>query len=504
MSAAPVRQATDESGAHLRITCGDTCVEKDSGQERGTIVVCREGAGSAHRGADCGKLIELASSKIIRGIWAFAAAVTLAVAGICTGLLVAHARVAHAAPPVATQLRLPATLPEAHVAARSNAPSSSVTLADVKAATPPVNCPQLTPVDPPWLAAAPPPPPSQEAPIAPKSLERRIAFWLKVWGERGDNQHYLVDERRPWIVHAEVDCRDLYKSDGDDSAKAAAKDACGGRLTQARRAAQQKLKKEWSSPKMLKAFDYDRKLAKSAADNIIAIQGRKDALARAFSRAESGLGTAEGTFQNLDVPRVYARAAIVESLWRPEALSRSGAGGVYQFMSKTGRQFLTVDDGVVDERLDPLRAAWAAATYMSKMAKDFNNDWPLVLTAYNTGPSRLKKVMKARGSKDIGKIADAGDWNEFGFDGENYYAQIAAIGRITVEDRFEPKPFTGHAVRVESPLSFSDLAACVDAPKAVLAEANPSLAEPVVDGKVNVPAGYVAHVPTIPVTTASR
>ena len=94
----------------------------------------------------------------------------------------------------------------------------------------------------------------------------------------------------------------------------------------------------------------------------------------------------------------------MESLWRPEALSRSGAGGVYQFMSKTGRQFLTVEDGVVDERLDPLRAAWAAATYMAKMAKDFNNDWPLVLTAYNTGPTRLKRVMKARHTRDIGKI----------------------------------------------------------------------------------------------------
>jgi hypothetical protein len=112
--------------------------------------------------------------------------------------------------------------------------------------------------------------------------------------------------------------------------------------------------------------------------------------------------------------------------------------------------------------------------------------------------------MKARHTKDIGKIADAGDWNEFGFDGENYYAQIAAIGRLTAGDRFEPKPVIGHALRVDTPLPFAQLAACTETAKQKLADANPALAQDVIDGKLPVPAGYVAQVPTVPVATASR
>ena len=373
------------------------------------------------------------------------------------------------------------------------------------APAPPATCPTLTAVDPPWMVTGPPPPPSHQAPEAPRSLERRIAFWTKVWGERGDNQHYLVDQRRPWVVFAEVDCRDLFGSSTSSTGggtSESAKNECGSRLTQARRAAQADLKKTWQKPANLKRYDGDKKLAKSAVDNVMAIQGRKDALARATNRAAPHLGHAEGLFALEDVPRIYARAAIVESLWRPEALSRSGAAGAYQFMAKTGRQFLAVEEGVVDERLDPLRASWAAARYMAQMAKSLDQ-WPLVLTAYNTGPARLRRVMKARGSQDLGKLADAGDFGEFGFDGQNYYAQIAAIGRLTKDEVFEPKPITGRAVRIDAALSFAALSTCVDAMPDALARANPALHAAVLDGSKPVPAGYIVHVPAKTVQTAS-
>lgn len=351
----------------------------------------------------------------------------------------------------------------------------------------PANCP-LTPNDPPWLAVTPPLAPT--APEEPSTLTRRVELWRRVWGELGDRQHLLVDQRRPWVVHAEVDCRDLFGSGTDDAGKA----SCGARVADARRAAQKQLKKGAGSRELIKRYDGDRRLARTAAKNLIGLQGRTDALARAQARAAPHLGHTEGLFELADVPRIYARAAIVESLWRPEALSRSGAAGAYQFMPKTGAQFLLVDDGVVDERLDPLRSAWAAAHYMSQMSRDLK-EWPLVLTAYNTGPARLKRVMKARRTRDLGKIADAGDFGEFGFDGQNYYAQIVAIGQLTASALFEPEPVVGRALKLEAPLSFTELAACVDAEPATLARDNPALAQAVVDGAAPVPAGYVARVP---------
>ena len=415
----------------------------------------------------------------------------LCASGAATGLLVRDWR----APSAATLASSSATSATATSAisarvgpALAAAGAAAVDAAGVPAPPLPANCP-LTPHDPPWLAVAPPVAPTP--PVEPRTLTRRVEFWKTVWSERGDNQHLLVDDRRPWVVHAEVDCRDLHASGSVEAAKA----DCGARLTEARRAAQKRLKREAHKPAVLKLFDGDRKLARSAHEHLIAIQGRKDALARATDRAAPSLGHTEGLFELQEVPRIYARAAIVESLWRPEALSRSGAAGAYQFMPKTGAQFLMVQDGVVDERLDPLRSAWAAAHYMSKMSRDLK-DWSLVLTAYNTGPARLKRVMKVRHTRDLGKIADAGDFGEFGFDGQNYFAQIAAIGQLTAAMQFEPEPVVGRALRVDQAMPFALLAACVEAEPAALARDNPALAAAVLEGQEPIPEGYVARVPS--------
>ncbi len=399
----------------------------------------------------------------------------MSAAGAATGAVVRTLR-AHGATELAGGLDLDAAVPVP-------APADDAPARQPK----PASCP-LTPSDPPWLAVTPPLAPTP--PVEPASLGRRVELWRRVWGELGDRQHLIVDERRPWVVHAEVDCRALF--DGSD--EGAAKADCGARIADARRAAQKKLKKSATSRELVKRYDGDRRLAKSAHQHLIGLQGRKDALTRAKERAAPHLGHTEGLFELQEVPRIYARAAIVESLWRPEALSRSGAAGAYQFMPKTGAQFLMVDEGVVDERLDPLRSAWAAAHYMRLMSKDLG-EWPLVLTAYNTGPARLKRVMKVRHSRDLGKIADAGDYGEFGFDGQNYYAQIVAIGQLTADARFEPEPVVGRALRLDAPLSYADLAACVETDKAELARDNPALAQAVLDGTAPVPEGYVARVP---------
>ncbi len=356
-------------------------------------------------------------------------------------------------------------------------------------------CPSVTAVEPAWMDAGPLAP--AVTPVTPLSLERRVVFWSRVWGEMPDNTHLLVDQRRPWVVHAEVDCRDLYAEQPADAAKA----SCGMRIAGARKTAITKLKKHWSAPAILRRYDGDRALAKTADDNFIAIQGRKDALTRAKDRAAAHLGHTEGLFAMMQVPRIYARAAIVESLWRPEALSRSGAAGAYQFMPRTGAQYLQVQDGVVDERLDPLRASYAAARYMHDMQRQLQH-WPLVITAYNTGPARLKRVMQARKTQDLGKIADAGDFGEFGFDGQNYYAQIVAIGRLTLAEPFEPVPITGRAFRLNEAARFADVAACNDVRPDILALANPALHDDVIAGKTDVPKGYVTYLPDARAQTA--
>jgi membrane-bound lytic murein transglycosylase D len=76
--------------------------------------------------------------------------------------------------------------------------------------------------------------------------------------------------------------------------------------------------------------------------------------------------------------------SLIESGLNPRAMSRVGAGGLWQFMPKTARiDFGLKIDDYVDERFDPEKATEAACRYMRQLYNIFG-DWHLVLAAYNT------------------------------------------------------------------------------------------------------------------------
>ena len=86
------------------------------------------------------------------------------------------------------------------------------------------------------------------------------------------------------------------------------------------------------------------------------------------------------------VPEEIAALPHVESSFNPEAYSKVGAAGLWQFMPSTAKRFMRVD-GIVDERLDPYSATEAAANLMLYNYRLLGS-WPLTVTAYNHGPGR--------------------------------------------------------------------------------------------------------------------
>lgn len=352
----------------------------------------------------------------------------------------------------------------------------------------PADCPVLEDAKAPWLVTtAEEPGDAYVEPPSPKSLERRVKFWTKVWGEVPDHVYLLVDMRRPWVVHDQVDCREVWADEALSDAQK--KDACGVLLGRGRNAVEKKLRATASSAKLAKQFGGDARLARTASANVIGVEGKKNDLERGMDRAARDLGVAERIFAAHGVPRVFARLGFVESLWRTEAVSRSGAVGTYQFMPATGKEHMRVDDHV-DERLDPVRSASAAARYLKGISRQFDGDWALTLTAYNQGPTRVKKLVKAARTKDIGKIADGGDRGAYGFDGQNYYAQMVAVARLTKDLRFDALPQLEKAVVVDEPAPLSKVAACLQRAPDELKKANPALVK-----DETVPKGYVLAVP---------
>ncbi len=90
--------------------------------------------------------------------------------------------------------------------------------------------------------------------------------------------------------------------------------------------------------------------------------------------------------------------SIVESGLRTNAISRVGAGGLWQFMPGTGRMYKLHQDWFIDERMDPFKATEAACKYLKELYNTFG-DWELALAAYNSGPGNVRKAIRRSGYK---------------------------------------------------------------------------------------------------------
>ena len=105
------------------------------------------------------------------------------------------------------------------------------------------------------------------------------------------------------------------------------------------------------------------------------------------------------------LPSDLAYVPLVESAFRPEAISRASATGVWQFMKGTALENGLRHDWYIDERSNPEKATLAAANYLKTLADTFDGDWQLALASYNSGPGRVQKAMKRVGAVDFWSLS---------------------------------------------------------------------------------------------------
>lgn len=100
------------------------------------------------------------------------------------------------------------------------------------------------------------------------------------------------------------------------------------------------------------------------------------------------------------LPKELKYIAVIESNLNPSATSAVGAGGPWQFMPYTAREFGLTVSNYVDDRRDYYKSTHAAARYLLTLYKQMH-DWLLVMAAYNGGPGRVYNAMKKSGSKNF-------------------------------------------------------------------------------------------------------
>ncbi len=95
--------------------------------------------------------------------------------------------------------------------------------------------------------------------------------------------------------------------------------------------------------------------------------------------------------------------SVVESALNPVAKSRVGAGGLWQFMPGTGKEYGLRINSRLDERSDPHKSTKAAIQYLKRLHNKYQN-WELALAAYNSGPGRVNRAIRRGKSKNFWRI----------------------------------------------------------------------------------------------------
>lgn len=254
------------------------------------------------------------------------------------------------------------------------------------------------------------------------------------------------------------------------------------------------------NPNLIPVFDdmvYEARMAKLDAkspfslDYNSAVQSYIDVYAsRKRAMVSRMLGLAQIYFplfeEKLDkynLPLELKYLAIVESALNPNAVSKSGATGLWQFMYPTGKMFGLNVTSYLDERRDPYKATESACKYFLHLYKIFG-DWHLVLAAYNGGPGTVNKAIRRSGGKmNYWQIRPY-----LPLETQGYVPAFIAVNYImnhTVEHNLypvAPKNIYMHTdtIKVKQQVSFSQIASIIDLPVEDLEYLNPAYKQKVI------------------------
>ncbi|MDR3201329.1 MAG: LysM peptidoglycan-binding domain-containing protein [Spirochaetales bacterium] len=148
------------------------------------------------------------------------------------------------------------------------------------------------------------------------------------------------------------------------------------------------------------------KEAKIWLDRITASEQETEWILAALKRSTPYAHFIREKIEEYGLPPEIFYLPVVESLYKIGAHSRSGALGLWQFMSASASPWMKIDEWL-DERKDFWKSTIAA---MEKLSYNYTvtEDWLLALAAYNCGLGRVRRVMKESGLRDFWEISRLG------------------------------------------------------------------------------------------------
>lgn len=331
----------------------------------------------------------------------------------------------------------------------------------------------------------------------PAELARDIDFWKRVYTEIDTDSGFIHDSRNLSIVYERIVAKGGHASNRSKIKQAKARyKKILNTLASGKRSG---LSKEEQRILNLWGDNVSRKRLQQAASSIRFQLGQSNRFRQGYIRSGEWRPYIEQTLSDFNLPPEIAVLPHVESSFNPEAYSKVGAAGMWQFIRSTGKRYMQIDY-VVDERMDPFAATVAAAKLL-KQNYSVIKSWPLALTAYNHGLASMRRAVKKLGTRDIVKIAREYNGRAFGFASRNFYVAFVAALEVDREaSKYygtvqKMRPFDYTVITMPHYLLASSVVDSLSIDAKTLQRHNRSLLAPVWNGTKRIPKGFELRVP---------
>lgn len=277
-----------------------------------------------------------------------------------------------------------------------------------------------------------------------RGFEEKIEFWKSVYTIYGEQDAIFHDEESPGLIYDVV--RFKKSTTGNPKEKRRQRKILKGKQRELEQILYQIRTRGIHSKKLnsqhkrvielLKSQNHPltstslRKLQK----NVRYQRGIKERFRQGIIRSGQYLKKMETIFQEHNLPIELTLLPHVESSFNYKAYSKRGAAGLWQFMRGTGREYMKINRSI-DERLDPIRSAEAAAQFL-KGNYQVLGSWPLAVTAFNHGRNGMRRAKKRFGN-DLVEIVQKYRSRIFKFASKNFYSEfLAAVEVVRNQEKY--------------------------------------------------------------------
>ncbi len=195
----------------------------------------------------------------------------------------------------------------------------------------------------------------------------------------------------------------------------------------------------------------------------------------------------EAALERHRMPLELKYLPVIESALVPTAVSKAGAGGLWQFMPPTAKGLGLEINSLVDQRRDPYLASDAAARYLKQLYQTYD-DWSLAIAAYNCGPGNVNKALRRAGD---GKHDF---WEIYPFlpaETRGYVPTFIAANYImnyhkdhNISPALARRPLVTDTVHVTRRVHFDQISQVMDIPVAELRALNPQFRTDLIPGDI--------------------